>query len=90
MGTNHGDVVAFVALLLTVFKDFGKFSSCRDRRGYDMPGALHHIMVRGINRSPIFIDEEDKQRFLDRLGHEVTEGKCSVYAWVLMDNHYLC
>lgn len=53
----------------------------------DMPGALHHIMVRGINRSPIFIDEEDKQRFLDRLGHEVTEGKCSVYAWVLMNNH---
>ena len=53
----------------------------------DMPGALHHIMMRGINRSPIFLDGEDKRNFLDRLGGEVTEGECSVYAWVLMNNH---
>jgi putative transposase len=53
----------------------------------DIPGALHHIMVRGINRSPIFLDDQDRQRFLDRLGSEVREGKCSVFAWVLMENH---
>jgi putative transposase len=53
----------------------------------DMPGALHHIMVRGINRSPIFLEEEDKQNFLNRLGDEVTKGQCFAYAWVLMDNH---
>jgi len=44
-------------------------------------------MVRGINRSPIFLDDQDRQRFLDRLGEEVVEGKCSVYAWVLMETH---
>lgn len=53
----------------------------------DIPGALHHIMVRGINRSPIFLDDQDRQRFLDRLGNEVTEGKCFIYAWALMENH---
>jgi putative transposase len=53
----------------------------------DIPGALHHIMVRGINRSPIFVDEQDRERFLGRLGEEVAEGKCSVYAWVLMETH---
>jgi len=53
----------------------------------DMPGALHHIMMRGINRSPIFVDEEDKRNFLNRLGSEVTEGQCCAYAWVLMNNH---
>jgi putative transposase len=53
----------------------------------DAPGALHHIMVRGINRSPIFADDQDKARFLERLGENVIAGKCSVYAWVLMDNH---
>ena len=53
----------------------------------DVPGALHHIMVRGINKANIFDDEEDKARFLERLGQNVIEGKCSVYAWVLMDNH---
>ncbi|PKN23552.1 MAG: hypothetical protein CVU68_00595 [Deltaproteobacteria bacterium HGW-Deltaproteobacteria-3] len=53
----------------------------------DIPGALHHIMVRGIDKTNIFRDDEDKIRFLERLGRIVTEGKCVVYAWVLMDNH---
>lgn len=53
----------------------------------DVPGALHHIMVRGLNRSKIFENRQDKVRFLERLGKNVTEGECSVYAWVLMDNH---
>ena len=53
----------------------------------DVPGALHHIMVRGIDRANIFRDDEDKARFLERLGQTVSEGKCTVYAWVLMDNH---
>jgi REP element-mobilizing transposase RayT len=44
-------------------------------------------MVRGINKANIFDDNEDKARFLERLGQNVTDGKCSVYAWVLMDNH---
>lgn len=53
----------------------------------DIPGALHHIMVRGINKADIFEDEQDKIKFLDRLGETVTAGQCSVYAWVLMSNH---
>jgi len=53
----------------------------------DAPGALHHIMVRGINKTDIFTSDQDKARFLERLGENVTEGKCSIYAWVLMDNH---
>ena len=53
----------------------------------DVPGALHHIMVRGIDKSKIFKDDEDKARFLERLGQTVEEGNSSVYAWVLMDNH---
>jgi putative transposase len=53
----------------------------------DIPGALHHIMVRGINRADIFEDEHDRTKFLDRLGRTVTAGQCSVYAWVLMSNH---
>lgn len=53
----------------------------------DVPGALHHIMVRGINRASIFEDDEDRAKFLERLGQKVIEGKNSVYAWVLMDNH---
>ena len=57
------------------------------RARLDVPGALHHIMVRGINKSAIFIDDQDKSRFLEKLGETVILGNCTVYAWVLMDNH---
>ena len=53
----------------------------------DIPGALHHIIVRGINKADIFDDDQDKTRFLERLGDLVTKGQCRVYAWVLMSNH---
>ena len=53
----------------------------------DLPGALHHIMVRGINRMAIFSEEQDKEQFLERLGGNIAEGQCSVYAWVIMNNH---
>jgi putative transposase len=53
----------------------------------DVPGALHHIMIRGINKAAIFEHDEDKMRFLERLGQIVIEGECTIYAWVLMSNH---
>jgi REP-associated tyrosine transposase len=53
----------------------------------DVPGALHHIMVRGNNKANIFSDDEDRSKFLRRLGENVVEAKCAVYAWVLMSNH---
>jgi REP element-mobilizing transposase RayT len=44
-------------------------------------------MVRGINKANILDDEQDKRRFLERLGDTVTNGHCAVCAWVLMSNH---
>jgi hypothetical protein len=34
----------------------------------DAPGALHHVMVRGIERRSIFLDHVERERFLKRLG----------------------
>jgi len=53
----------------------------------DVPGALHHIMVRGINKSAILEDDQDRQKFIERLEKNVFEAKCSIYAWALMTNH---
>ncbi len=53
----------------------------------DVPGALHHIMVRGINKSAIFEGDRDSTLFLERLGENIIQGQCAVYAWVLMSNH---
>ena len=32
----------------------------------DAPGALHHIIFRGIERRRIFRDNKDRDKFLDR------------------------
>jgi hypothetical protein len=34
----------------------------------DAPEALHHIIVRGIDRRKIIFDDSDCDDFLDRLG----------------------
>jgi len=44
-------------------------------------------MVRGINKSAIFKDDEDRSRFLERLGENVVETQSSVYAWALLETH---
>jgi len=53
----------------------------------DIPGALHHIMIRGINRAPLFYDDRDRTRFLEKLDEYINAGACAVYAFALMDNH---
>jgi REP element-mobilizing transposase RayT len=53
----------------------------------DAPGALHHIIVRGIERKAIFRDALDSKHFLDRLGGIFSESGTGCYAWVLMENH---
>ena len=54
----------------------------------DTPGALHHVIGRGINRQEIFTDKKDYQMFLERLGDLITKTKTSCYAWALMPNHF--
>jgi putative transposase len=53
----------------------------------DAPGALHHIIIRGIERKAIFRDDRDRERFLERLGSVLVETSTPCYAWVLMKNH---
>jgi len=53
----------------------------------DAPGALHHIIVRGIDRRSIFIDDADRDDFLDRLGGRLSDSKTPCFAWALMTNH---
>ena len=34
----------------------------------DAPGALHHIIVRGIERKKLFRDNKDRNDFLENIG----------------------
>jgi REP element-mobilizing transposase RayT len=53
----------------------------------DAPGALHHIIVRGIERRRIFLNGQDRDNFIERLGDIVTETKTFCFAWALLPNH---
>ena len=53
----------------------------------DSPGTLHHVMIRGIEKKRIVVDEQDRKDFVRRLGLLAVETKTAVYAWALMSNH---
>lgn len=53
----------------------------------DAPSALHHIIIRGIERKRVFEDDKDREDFLERLSGLVEETTTPCYAWALMPNH---
>jgi len=53
----------------------------------DAPGALHHIVIRGIERKGIFEDDKDREDFLERLSGLLQEKVTPCYGWALMSNH---
>lgn len=52
-----------------------------------MPGALHHIMIRGMERKQIFRDNKDREDFLARLEKLLPATQTSCFAWALIPNH---
>jgi REP element-mobilizing transposase RayT len=53
----------------------------------DVPGTLHHVIIRGIEQRRIVDDREDRDRFVDRLGELALETGTTIYAWALLTNH---
>ncbi|MGD0489630.1 MAG: transposase [Syntrophorhabdales bacterium] len=53
----------------------------------DIEGALHHVMVRGIERCKLFRSKKDYEDLIRRFQDVFTSGKATVYAWVLIPNH---
>ncbi|HNR13550.1 MAG TPA: transposase [Thermodesulfobacteriota bacterium] len=53
----------------------------------DVPGTLHHIIIRGRPDRKIFTDRIDRQQFLTRLSDVALETSTSIYAWALLPNH---
>jgi len=53
----------------------------------DVPGILHHVVTRGIDKTELFKDNADREEFLNRLAAGVEKTGCLCYAWSLMPNH---
>jgi len=58
------------------------------RSRIDAAGALHDVMVRGIERGTLFRDDTDRNNFLERLGEILLDTKTLCYAWALIPNHF--
>lgn len=58
----------------------------RNQRRLSKTGT-YHIMMRGNERKNLFLDEEDKQRFLETLFAKKKETGFFLLVYCLMDNH---
>lgn len=54
----------------------------------DIPGLLQHVIVRGIEKRHIFLDDQDREDFLSRLRLLLPETETDCYAWTLLDSHF--
>jgi putative transposase len=53
----------------------------------DLPGIPQHVVQRGNNRLPCFVDDHDRRRYLRHLREAADRLRCDVHAYVLMTNH---
>lgn len=58
----------------------------RQKRDRSSTG-VYHIMLRGINRGDIFLEDDDKAVFLNILLQKKSKGEYALHAYCLMDNH---
>lgn len=49
--------------------------------------GIYHIMLRGIDKRDIFLENEDKMKFLESINKAKETGKFELYGYCLMDNH---
>lgn len=54
----------------------------------EFPGALYHVTARGNARQAIFLDDEDRHRFLAVLRQVVSRCHLVLHAYCLMENHF--
>jgi len=54
----------------------------------DAPGALHHVIGRGINGVKIFDSRKDREDFIERLAGLCGAEALSVYAWAFFEQSF--
>ncbi len=54
----------------------------------DSPGALHHVIARGIERCLLFRSDTDRADLVERLAALAPASSTAVYAWSLMPNQF--
>jgi|GEM_PF-38817 len=72
----------------TIFTNISIRVIVMPRQGRELSESqTYHVMVRGNERRNIFLDDEDKARFIDTLHNKKQPKKFTLHAYCLMDNH---
>ncbi|NOR04819.1 MAG: hypothetical protein GQ575_00730 [Deltaproteobacteria bacterium] len=53
--------------------------ACLDTDRLNIPGAIHHVISRGLKRQDIFLDDCDRNDFLGRLEKNLPLTGCRRY-----------
>ncbi len=54
----------------------------------DREGALHHVMVRGLERKKIFLSDRDREDLMERFSKVLPDARVRVYGWSFLPNHF--
>lgn len=49
--------------------------------------GIYHIMLRGIDKRDIFLDDEDRSKFIEKIIKAKETADFKLYGYCLMDNH---
>jgi len=52
------------------------------------PNAVYHVTCRGNERRKIFLDDDDRRRFLTMLAESLAIYQVVLYGYVMMSNHF--
>lgn len=52
------------------------------------PGAIYHVMARGVDGRAVFVDDRDRTSFLEAMHRIEAEASAEVIAYCLMGNHF--
>lgn len=64
----------------------GVIAVARQARSKSATG-IYHVMLRGNERKPIFLDEDDKKKFVNIMLQKKDGAASRLYAYCIMDNH---
>jgi REP-associated tyrosine transposase len=57
------------------------------QRRYFIPNIPQHVITRGVDRQPVFFQEQDYSLYLEALQEAAAASDCLIHAYVLMTNH---
>src|SRR5688572_18025894 len=54
----------------------------------EFPGASWHVTSRGVEQRAIYLDDDDRRRFLEIMADVIESYRWRLDAYVLMGNHH--